>query len=315
MRNGLNKTVAYYEDVVNNAKKAFATSEGFAYYCPYCYEKELDSGVIDPKPDTSGKLYINSEHKTGICFRCNTVIVSSTKKDRLVLELNAPEQDLSILSNLSEIDLSSVPPAYQSDEAMQYLSSRNVSLTSVVVKKLDLRWIDTMRTVKDLLGETQQIRRTGILAPLRYRGAIRSYQIRYITTSKKSRFHTMEGKKILWMFKEPPKYSEITLAEGVYDAIALACMGFPYPVAMLGKTLTELQIAQLRELVPYRINLCLDEYIINNAMKYTLRKQLKSTESYKMWGFSGSKDPEEYYKAHPDFRYSKKSKPIQIREI
>jgi len=300
------KTLAFLEDA-GELRKAFDTAEGAAYYCPFCYEKEKKYNVPWPKPDTTGKLFINVSKNKGYCFRCNTAVVSHADYDNLKSYitdfLNDGEERVD-LQNLPVVDLSGVPPASRFQEAIDYLKSRNAFFDEQNADRLDLRWVDSYRTVNHCIDGVVKLRRKGIMVPLKYRGRIRSYQIRYITDSKKFRFHTMEGKRLLTGISDIPPYSPITLCEGFYDAVALNCMGFPNPVAMLGKSPSALQIAQLQEITPYHVNLCLDEPALNYGLLRGLRRRLKTMESYKSWRFKNAKDPEDFLKANPDYRYN-----------
>jgi hypothetical protein len=296
------KTIAYLEDL--DAKKAFDTHEGSAYYCPYCLEKERKYGVPNPKSDTVGKLHINFTKNKGYCFRCDTAVISKKDLNSLKLylhDLNTDEKP--DLDGLPVVNLSNIPPASGFSEAMEYLQSRNKAFTKKNVDLLDLRWVDTYKTVSHPIEGTVKLHRKGIMLPLRYRGQIRSYQIRYITDEPKFRFHTMEGRRLLVNLGSIPQNSAITLCEGFYDAVALACMGFPHPVAMLGKSLSALQMAQLCELTPSHVNLCLDAPALNYGLLRGLRRRLKAMESYKSWRFPGGKDPEDFLRNNSKFKY------------
>jgi len=300
------KTLAFLEDV-GTLRKAFDTAEGAAYYCPFCYDKERKYGVPHPKPDTSGKLHINAKKQKGYCFRCDTALISRKDYDSLKSHINDflnSDEELIDLQNLPVVDLSSVPPASKFGEAIDYLKSRNSFFNEQNADKFDLRWVDTYKMVNHCIDGVVKLRRKGIMLPLKYHGQIRSYQIRYITDSKSLRFHTMEGKRLLGNIADVKPYSPITLCEGFYDAVALNCMGFPNPVAILGKSLSALQMAQLQELTPCHVNLCLDEPSLNYGVLRGLRKKLKTAESYKSWKFKNAKDPEDFLRSNPDFRYN-----------
>lgn len=304
MKNG--KDIVYLEDL--DAKMAYKSGDETIYYCPYCLEREIKSGVKDPKPDRYGKLYINMEKKKGICFRCGIIIQSKDASlnavDTLIANLLQKEKEHETDPNLlPPIDLKNVPYASEVSEAMEYLRGRNPAFSEKNVKFLDLRWVETHKIVKRD-NEYVRIKRTGILVPLKYKGQYRSYQIRYVTDDKKQRFHTMSGIKIIYTIGEIPKQSAITICEGVFSAIALLCLGFPNVVALLGKTPSKLQLSQLKELCPCHINLCLDSPDLNYALLKTLKKNIRTLETWKAWRFPEG-DPEDFYKAHREtFKYS-----------
>jgi hypothetical protein len=293
--------VKYIEDL--KAKIAFSNSSHNIYYCPYCLDRERDNKVRDPKPDTCGKLYIHKVKKQGICFRCNTIVVS--KEDKmdmfdLFLHTTALEETVNV-ADLPTIDIDDIPPAYEVTEAMEYLTKRNPVFTPSIVKNLDLRWVETVRSTADGVRRLKSTKR-GILTPLRHKGDIKSYQIRYITNEKKHRFHTMQGIRLIASIGDIPRHTSISICEGFYDAVALLSMGFPNPVALLGSKPSKFQLSQLKEMIPYHINLCLDDHVLNSNLLKLLKKSIKTIETSKIWTFDG-KDPEEHFKRNKGFRY------------
>lgn len=278
------------------------------YLCPFCYEKELKYDVKDPKPDTTGKLYIETNRNRGYCFRCCTVVFTNwsilSSFDNLV---NILQDDLTQnidIDDLPEINLSGFQGAFEIDEAMQYLLNRNPAFNKNNVRKLNLKWIDNIISIFDgSLNEWVRMRRKGILTPLTHKGLIKSYQIRYITEDKKHRFHTMDGVKLISVINDIPLGSEISICEGFYDQVALLCMGFPNPVAVLGKFPSDFQVHQLRNLVPIKVNLCMDEESINYSLGRWIKSKLRSVSSTKNWKFD-AKDPEEFYVRNQKFRYN-----------
>lgn len=300
---GLRRTIAYYEDLDIPVNPS--SHKQLRINCPFCYDKERDSGVKTPKPDRHKSLALNTETLKGYCHRCDTVIISHKDEGKLNLGLENDEEENAINPKfLPDIDITKIPMAYENEKAMEYLKNRNIVFTPNIVKKLDFRYIETGKVVNDILEGPKQIKLLGILAPLKYNGRVKSYQIRYITNNKKFRFHTMEGKKLLYSAKPLPVFNEITICEGVYDAIACMAMGFPNVTALLGKTPSKLQMEQLKEIAPYKVNLCLDEPDLNYTLLRVLRRGIKTLERYKSWKFKGYKDPEEFYKANKDFRFN-----------
>ena len=113
----------------------------------------------------------------------------------------------------------------------------------------------------------------------------------------------MDGIKLIGTVTNIQKGSEISICEGWYDMIALLCMKFPNPICLLGKEPSAFQVHQLRDLVPIKVNYCLDEPELNYGLMKSLRKQLKSVSQQKSWNFKGL-DPEEFYNKNKDFKYS-----------
>jgi hypothetical protein len=167
------------------------------------------------------------------------------------------------------------------------------------IDKYNLRWFSREVSIKDVSGEYYSTTRNGIIAPMSWMGEVKSYQIRYFTSEKSMRFHTMDGVKLLYFTTTPEMGDDITLCEGIYDAHACHIMGFPNPVALLGKSLTNLQSNQLRNLCPRRLHLCLDDYICNGELAKGLRKKLPTLMDIKFYSWKGEKDPEEYLRRYP----------------
>jgi hypothetical protein len=299
------RTIQYYEDTISQAILVYKTNSEDCYFCPYCLDKELKYNVPDPKADEHGKLYINRILKQGICFRCNTVIVNRhTEENSFDAVMDLLQRKSSIKQyphELPTINIDNMILAYNIPEAMAYLKERNSAFTKHSVRKLDMRWIDCWRTIKRD-KEYVKIKSQGILTPLRFQDQIKSFQIRYLTDKKKERFYTMNGTKILFQPKKIPPQSDITICEGIYDSLALLAMGYPYPVALLGKTPSKLQEYQLQELMPQHVNLCLDKTALNYSLLGNIKKTIKTIETFKSWDFYGD-DPEKFYKKNPNFKY------------
>jgi len=117
---------------------------------------------------------------------------------------------------------------------------------------------------------------TGVVIPFIYRKKICKFQCRFVTRrgqpldkNDKMKYYTSPGPKPLYSpfhifadFQSVGKKEELTICEGVFDAIALAIMGFPNPVAILGDKLTPLQMWDIRHIknaIITKVYLCLDD--------------------------------------------------------
>lgn len=294
-----------------SAKKASSNKTHDIYYCPYCLQKEIDSGVPDPKPDTHGKLYIHKEKKVGLCFRCNTVVFPAKKVedafDTLCESLcDSKEFDLSA-SSLPRVNLSHYSDAADSPTAMQWLKKRNKYFSESYIRAAKFKFYN-----QELVDDNgNSYFKQGVIAPMIWNGEIKSYQVRFFTDNHAKRFHTNNGIRLLYLPLPITPYSEITLCEGVYDAHALLMMGFPNVVAILGKTLSAFQLMQLRELLPHTVNFCLDDYICNGDISRGLKRKVPTIEDYRFFSFPDfstreALDPEEFLMLYGDFDYYNK---------
>lgn len=285
------------------------------YKCPYCLDREIANKVLDPKPDNHGKLYAYKDRSSAICFRCNTVIIVGWTADDAIdklAEAFKSEQEEILVENLPEINLDSYECASKIPEAMAYLKSRHKGFNESNVSRLGLKWFCKDSKVKTLEGWVDFTKK-GIICPFKADGIIKSFQIRFLNMDKKSRFYTMDGVKLIYSITKIPIDSEISICEGVYDAIALFMMGFPNPVAILGSTFSQFQADQLRSVLPTRVNLCMDSIALNKELAKDIRRKLPSVTDKNFYNFK-NQDPEEYMKANPRYRYQEwKGKPYQFR--
>jgi len=118
------------------------------------------------------------------------------------------------------------------------------------------------------------------------------------------KYYTSPGPKPLYSpfhifadFQSVGKKEELTICEGVFDAIALAIMGFPNPVAILGDKLTPLQMWDIRHIknaIITKVYLCLDDVKRSEYTERLVRKFIPcvaETEIFASW--TPGKDPEE----------------------
>jgi len=301
--NQLPKTVIRVDEF--NAPKVGETKDGeeTIYKCPFCSEKRLHYGKSGT-PDDLGKLYINKLKNIGLCFRCNTIVVTNWSVDNAVDKLtesltNVLSQSLDIdFTGIPSITLNQYPNASSIPEAIDYIRSRNAFITPALMDSLGLKWYDRPMHAYDILEEKHTIiHRTGIVTPIKLPTPAsfdtKSFQIRFVTHNK-ARFYTLDGMKLAFTPYPTQTESKVTFCEGTWDAIALGMMGFPNPIALLGKTLTEFQSQQLRPSFPTSCYLCLDDKTCNESLYGDVRKKLPSVSRIKKVDFYGQ-DPEEYY--------------------
>lgn len=264
--------------------------------CPECKNK-LD------KPDLKGKLYFSIKKKVGLCFRCNTVFYpiedeedKNNNKDIRDLQNNI-EKYLNKNSIVDDEDTFS-PVALKFEKLnrtlLEYLNNRNPLILSIL----------------DMLGLGGWYGKdTGVVTPFIYNGNVIKFQVRYITREKgDNEYYTMPGPKYLYSpFHTSTKlFTErtISICEGTYDAIALAIMGYPNPLAILGKCITQVQLSQIRKMVPYNCWILLDEKKLGYGILKQLKSEIGSISEYIVSDFNGP-DPEEYlrYKIKTDSKF------------
>lgn len=281
--------------------KSTQNDEERVYKCPLCVEKRKLYGK-KPTPDLLGKLYINVEKEMGLCFRCNTIVIIGYSINNAIEKLAKTFESMINQIDpygLPDINIESYKSAVEVPEAMEYLRKRNPFISSSLIKLLDMRWYQKIKKfTDDKTGKIKIINRRGILTPIKFKinGELRikSFQIRFLTEDKKFRFYTLDGVKSIYCLSSISEGSKITLVEGIFDAIAADLLGYPFPVAILGKSISKFQISQLRELVPSEINLALDTKQCNLSVYKTVRNQIPSCGRIKKIDLKGL-DPEEFY--------------------
>jgi hypothetical protein len=271
------------------------------YYCPFCSNKR-------GKADTDGKLYYNVAKQKGYCFKCHTSVYPESAEGWSVHrdEVEYRRSIERLLRSDSIFEGLESPLEVQFDfpdltkDLLVYLKERNPYLIPL----------------KDCLGlRAWRGRDTGVVIPFIYRDAICKFQCRFVTKrgqplakDDKMKYYTSPGPKPLYcpfhIFSDfhgvGGEACSLTICEGVFDAVALAIMGFPNPCAILGDKLTPLQMRDIRHLDPLisTVYVCLDDYERSKHTEKLIRKFLpcvEKTEIFVSW--SPGKDPEEFLRA------------------
>jgi hypothetical protein len=260
-------------------------SDEHRYNCPNCISKR-------GKADNNGKLYWNVTKERGYCFKCNTAFFPQEVE-------GAPNTELKIAAESNEAlkdDPYEEPASISFDfpeldtDLLKYLKGRNPFLLQLK-ESLGLHgWYGTDK---------------GVVTPFAYKGNIVKFQTRFTTRkgTKKAKYYTSKGIKVLYSpynIFAPSDLDligadEITLCEGTYDAIALAIMGLPCPLAVLGSSLTPFQRRQVECLAPEKVFLCMDNWDISLALAKQVKREVSSvakTEIQVPWQRDKS-DPEE----------------------
>lgn len=240
------------------------TDEKDTYYvckCPFCEEHG--------EPDSKSTLYMYKESMTGWCWRCLSYVVDKILVGNLSLK-NKLRNDS--IQKMNEIKLPT-------------LMEVDISHLKHVTSKPYIDYFINKRSYKYLLHnrefdfrEISFRGRKGIIIPFYYDGLIIDYQIRYLEDGK-MKYYTSENDKIPYFplgFDSKVRYKSITLVEGAFDATSAHILGLPNPMAVLGKSITEI-IKKLLEMInPEIIYLAFDEWKINNDIANQLKKFLTS---------------------------------------
>lgn len=277
-----------YETVnIDSLQLVKESGDEHVFLCPFCEEKV-------EKKDTEGKLFFNIVKRCGWCFRCETVIFEEQEEKPISSAPRLITGYTSLLSSFSEEkSVTNLDPvAFQfpllNEELLRYMENRNPFLPQLA-EFLGLRgWVG-----KNL----------GIAVPFYVNNEIVSFQVRYVNRTDGAKYFTAPSAKPpyspLQIFRplEWKRQRIISLAEGIYDAVSLMCMGYPCPIAILGSSITGLQISFLRKLVPEIVYLCFDKKEISFSVKEVLKDNLPSCQKYSIISSQWERlngDPEDF---------------------
>lgn len=284
---------------ISKLKPVQKGQEEWRFYCPMCPEKR-------GKLDKEGKFYWNVLKNAGYCFKCGTSFFpEGSERQRLSKEevewnrmIDAWERRLNPNSIFEGLEFpKEVPFSFPelTQDLMRYLKRRNPFLIPLI----------PCLGIRAWKGQD-----TGVVLPFFYNQKICGFQSRFVTkrgmplTPEDRKYYTSPGVKppycpfhIFSDFKTVGDSNEITLCEGVFDAIALAVMGMPNPIAVLGDKLTPLQMWDIRHLSPVitKVYICLDDVPRSEKVGNLVKKFLPAvgeTEVLHWW--APYKDPEEF---------------------
>ena len=280
------------------------SKDEWRYFCPICPEKR-------GKPDKEGKLYWNVIKSVGYCFKCATSFFpegsEDEKYDRDEVEWKRSVETLLRSFPGSLYDDMKFPTEVHFDfpeltrDLLIYLRNRNPFLIPL----------------KDCLGlKSWKGKSTGIVTPFLYNNKICRFQCRFVTIDghpldkKDRKYYTSPGEAkplyspfhIFDEFANVADLDTITLCEGTYDAIALAIMRFPSPLALCGDRMTPFQIYSIRHLTPVitKVYIALDDVERSKMIKKAIEKFLPCVEETEILSFwlPNFKDPEEYLRGN-----------------
>lgn len=248
----------------------------YIIHCPFCKQEG----------HTKHKLYIKSDLTVGHCFVCCRNYVHTS--DEIDLSFSAPDLVTSFcpwgkkkfeLPRLLDPEWSLEKLKYEcedyDEQGYRYLLSRHKYM-SELYKTLDFKFLDG-----------------NIVMPFKYKGEAVYYQIRFSGNNSKIRyFFPPVDKKMPWIADHGEGIRKIIICEGIYDAISLLIQAPSYiPVAVLGSSINDYQMEFIREYVPEKILIYMDETQISRR----IAEKVKSVIDYCPIGIikSDGEDPEE----------------------
>lgn len=251
------------------------------YDCPYCLS-------VRGHADDDGRFYWDRSKLIGWCHKCETVGILKSDKDvnkfRLELAINSIRKLLDSTYLVPNFTFSEIPYHETFDEldnqAIEYLDSR-VPFYSMLKDYFEFRCLDT-----------------GVTVPIYFQGKIVSYNLRFYSPKGKMKYFIPNGAKFLYSptrVFDGKLHQEITLVEGVFDAIGALLDNKPNPVAVFGVHLTDLQKYMIRSCMPSKINIYLDDWELSRKLLDKVRGNFPTcsrVEVIPSWG----DDPEEIFK-------------------
>ena len=208
----------------------------FICHCPFC----------KAEGHTKHKLYIKSDLSVGHCFVCCRAFVNVTNE--INLDWKAP--DFGIPKPWAPVKLTD--PTWSldrfvyefddfSEKGYQYLMGRHPFMDPLY-KILHFKfWNDN------------------VVMPFYYHGELMYYQVRFTGNSKIRYFFPPISDKMPYIIEHGDN-KQFIVCEGVYDAIACLIQAPKYtPMAVLGSHVSDYQLGFLREYVPSKIIVYMDD--------------------------------------------------------
>lgn len=246
----------------------------YIIHCPFCKEEG----------HTKHKLYIKSDLSVGHCFVCHRAYINV--KDEVKFEVNLP--DFGYTFNREPFKLVKLEDPYWTldkfqyefddfdEKGYQYLLGRHKYMKDLY-KILGFKFLDG-----------------NVVMPFYYHGEVIYYQIRFTGNSSIRYFFPPISKKPVYMIEHGcPK--KLIICEGVFDAISLLIQAPTYtPIAVLGSSINNYQMEFIREFVPDKILIYMDE----TKLSYSILKKLQTVVDYCPIDIirSNGEDPEEHLK-------------------
>lgn len=264
--------IQYYQVKDISEVEPKSTGDEYIVHCPFCKEAG----------HTKHKLYIKSDLTVGHCFVCGRGYIGVTDNTEVHVEspdfksLGPGSTGLKLVKLTDKtwgLDRYEHEFDAYSEAGIDYLIGRHKYLAELW-EILDFKFMDD-----------------NIVMPFKYKGEVFYYQIRFTGNSKIRYFFPPISAKPPYIIEHGDNKNFI-ICEGVFDAIACLIMAPGYtPFAVLGSSISDYQLDFLREYVPEKIVVYMDETDIS----VRLAKKIRGTIDYcpiHIIG-SGGTDPEE----------------------
>lgn len=250
--------------------------------CPYCIDAYKHDRTYEG-PYKKHKLYVTKNKQMGHCFRCDKIFINSNENIRYELsvpgiytapqefqveKLNGRPWNLELFNDFDE----------ESDKGMEYLLKKRHGYFRELKSLLHIRFSNNNPVI-----------------PFYYHGELIYYQIKMaFGNSKLPYFSPPISHKPLYII-EKKENTKFVICEGTFDAIACLIL-FPdrTPVAILGSSITDYQIAMLRTYVPEDILIYMDETSLSIKNRDKIQRYINYADFDIQ--FSNGEDPEERLK-------------------
>lgn len=228
----------------------------YIVHCPFCKNEG----------HRKHKLYIKDDLTIGNCFVCGRAFVNID--DNVDTDYRIPK----FLDDMYQNEFKVVPIP---DESMWSLSKFHLEFDDY-----SERGIDYLKGRHRFLGELWRplgfkFLNDNVVMPFIYHGEVIYYQIRFIDATAKDDvryfFPPMPpGTKPPYIIENGDR-KKFIIVEGIYDAIAALIQAPDYtPFAVLGSTITDYQMNFLREYMPEKILIWMDETSISMKIRNIL---------------------------------------------
>ena len=249
----------YGVSTIEQVEANLGSNGEYIIHCPFCREEG----------HTKHKLYIKGDLTVGHCFVCTRSFVNVTDRINTTISIptslttfgygRGPLQVVPLTDSTWTLDKYWNEFDSYSDKGIEYLKGRHKYLESLW-QPLGFKFWDS-----------------NIVMPFKYHGEIFYYQIRFTDPNCNIRYFfppiSAKPPYIIEHGEKPGK--KIIICEGVYDAISLLIQAPSYtPCAVLGSSISDYQIDFIREYVPEKILVYMDETDISKRIVGKLRSEI-----------------------------------------
>lgn len=221
----------------------------YVFDCPWCNEK------VGPHSDgrPNHHLWVNKKTHVGFCFRCHSV----------VLPIQDEFYKKPYVNYDGRIEIKPVRIKYEEEITNSELINWIRNRSPYVLDILPLPSVGQVRTYEGY----------SIIFLSYIDGQIYYYQIR--KKKGKPKYIGAVGTKVLYSplgINTSERLKELTIVEGPFDALGAYYLGWEFPVAILGSTMTDVQKELIRILNPKIVNVMLDSVNLSQNLSKELTK-------------------------------------------